>query len=35
LNAIFEIWNPDTLEATAAARVAVVEQTYEASGDAP
>ena len=34
LNAIFEIWNPDTLEATAAARVAVVEAAYDASGDA-
>jgi MraZ protein len=34
LNAIFEIWNPETLEATAAARVATVEAAYDASGDA-
>lgn len=34
LNAIFEIWNPETLEATTAARVAVVENIYNASGDA-
>ena len=34
LNAIFEIWNPDTLEATAAQRVAAVEALYNASGDA-
>lgn len=34
LNAIFEIWNPETLEAAAAARVAVVENIYNASGDA-
>jgi MraZ protein len=35
LNAIFEVWNPDTLEATAAARVAVVEAAYQASGETP
>ena len=35
LNAIFEIWNPETLEATAAARVAVVEEIYNASGETP